>query len=140
MGGVDRSDQCLSYYPVSRNQQRKYYKKIFRHSLYQIVWNSFVIFKENGGILNHIDFRMKLIERLIEEGGSDSSSRNFVSSKISENVVHLIGRHFPSYVESDCSKKKTSRKCVVCNLKINDKGKRIRKESRFQCKDFLILL
>ncbi|GFV18733.1 uncharacterized protein LOC103524116 [Trichonephila clavipes] len=48
---------------------------------------------------------MKLIERLIEEGGSDSSSRNFVSPKISENVVRLIGRHFPSYVESDCSKK-----------------------------------
>ncbi|GFW72256.1 putative DD41D transposase [Trichonephila clavipes] len=49
---------------------------------------------------------MKLIERLIEEGCSDSSSRNFVSLKISENVVRLIGRHFPSYVESDCSKKK----------------------------------
>lgn len=31
MGGVDRSDQCFSYYPVARNQQRKYYKKIFRH-------------------------------------------------------------------------------------------------------------
>ncbi|GFV13817.1 transposable element Tcb1 transposase [Trichonephila clavipes] len=56
---------------------------------------------------------MKLIERLIEEGGSDSSSRNFVSPKISENVVRLIGRHFPSYVESDRSRKqKTSRKCV----------------------------
>ncbi|GFX29788.1 piggyBac transposable element-derived protein 4 [Trichonephila clavipes] len=97
MGGVDRSDQCLSYYPVARNQQRKYYK-ILRHLLNQIVWNSFVIFKTNGGILNHIGFRMKLIERLIEEGGSDCSSRNFVSPKISENVVHLIGRHFPSYV------------------------------------------
>ncbi|GFY09498.1 piggyBac transposable element-derived protein 4 [Trichonephila clavipes] len=93
MGGVDRSDQCLSYYPVARNIQRKYYKKIFRHLLNQIVWNSFVIFKKNGGILNHIGFRMKLIELLIEEGGSDSSSRNFVSPKISENVVRLIGRH-----------------------------------------------
>ncbi|GFT25566.1 hypothetical protein TNCV_1965021 [Trichonephila clavipes] len=49
---------------------------------------------------------MKLIERLIEEGGSDSGSRNFVGPKISENVVRLIGRHFPSYVESDSSKKK----------------------------------
>ncbi|GFW75109.1 transposable element Tc3 transposase [Trichonephila clavipes] len=55
---------------------------------------------------------MKLIERLIEEGGSDSSSRNFASPNISENVVRLVGRHFPSYVESDCSKKKTSLKCV----------------------------
>ncbi|GFV79685.1 peptidase A2 domain-containing protein [Trichonephila clavipes] len=77
---------------------------------------------------------MKLIERLIEEGGSDSSSRNFASPNISENVVRLVGRHFPSYVESDCSKK-TSRKCVVCNLKMNDDGKRIQEETRFQCKD-----
>ncbi|GBM85351.1 PiggyBac transposable element-derived protein 4 [Araneus ventricosus] len=29
MGGVDKADQCLSYYPVARNQQRKYYKNIF---------------------------------------------------------------------------------------------------------------
>ncbi|GFX97037.1 uncharacterized protein TNCV_1997691 [Trichonephila clavipes] len=49
---------------------------------------------------------MKLIERLIEKGGSDSGSRNFVGPKISENVVRLIRRHFPSYVESDSSKKK----------------------------------
>ncbi|GFS81605.1 piggyBac transposable element-derived protein 4 [Trichonephila clavipes] len=55
---------------------------------------------------DHIGFRMKLIERLIEEGGSDSGSRNFVGPKISENVVRLVGRHFPSYVESDSPTKK----------------------------------
>ncbi|GFV80431.1 hypothetical protein TNCV_2149651 [Trichonephila clavipes] len=54
---------------------------------------------------------MKLIERLIEEGGSDSSSRNFASPNISENVVRLVGRHFPSYVESDCTKKNIAKMC-----------------------------
>ncbi|GBM24864.1 PiggyBac transposable element-derived protein 4 [Araneus ventricosus] len=29
MGGVDKSDQCLSYYPSTRIRQRKYYKKYF---------------------------------------------------------------------------------------------------------------
>ncbi|GBO35855.1 PiggyBac transposable element-derived protein 4 [Araneus ventricosus] len=29
MGGVDKSDQCLSYYPSTRRRQRKYYKKYF---------------------------------------------------------------------------------------------------------------
>ncbi|GFV89470.1 hypothetical protein TNCV_4152851 [Trichonephila clavipes] len=62
---------------------------------------------------------MKLIERLIEEGGSDSSSRNFVSPKISENVVRLIGRHFPSYVESDYSKKKKKHRENVCFEKVD---------------------
>lgn len=44
MGGVDVADQCLSYYKVTRNQQRKYYKKIFRYLLNQAVWNAFVIY------------------------------------------------------------------------------------------------
>ncbi|GFU24270.1 hypothetical protein TNCV_3395901 [Trichonephila clavipes] len=56
---------------------------------------------------------MKLVERLIEEGGSDSGSRNFASPNISENVVRLVGRHFPSYVESDYSKKNIAKMCVV---------------------------
>ncbi|GFY13482.1 hypothetical protein TNCV_1803531 [Trichonephila clavipes] len=62
---------------------------------------------------------MKLIERLIEEGGSDSSSRNFASPNISENVVRLVGRHFPSYVESDCSKKNIAK---MCELSENESG------------------
>ncbi|GBO03512.1 PiggyBac transposable element-derived protein 4 [Araneus ventricosus] len=133
MSGVDRSDQ---YYPVARNQQRKYYKKIFRHLLNQAVWNSFVIYKKNGGRLNHIGFRMKLVERLIEVGGTDPSTHRYVTPKESENVVRLIGRHFPSYVESECSKKRKSvRKCVVCCLATNENGKRIRRETRFECKD-----
>lgn len=136
MGGVDRSDQCLSYYPVARNQQRKYYKKIFRHLLNQAVWNSFVIYKKNGGRFNHIGFRMKLVERLIEEGGTNQGVRSSINPKESENVVRLIGRHFPSYVESDASKKRKSvRKCVVCCLATNDNGKRIRRETRFECRD-----
>ncbi|GFX93021.1 piggyBac transposable element-derived protein 4 [Trichonephila clavipes] len=85
-------------------------RKFFDICKIKLCGEFFVIFKKNSGILNHIGFRMKLIERLIEEGGSDSSSRSFVSAKISENVVRLIGRHFPSYVESDCSKKKKKKK------------------------------
>ncbi|GBO33939.1 hypothetical protein AVEN_8355-1 [Araneus ventricosus] len=79
---------------------------------------------------------MKLVERLIEVGGTDPSTHRYVTPKESENVVRLIGRHFPSYVESDCSKKRRLvRKCVVCYLATNENGKRIRRETRFECKD-----
>lgn len=137
MGGVDRSDQCLSYYPVARNRQRKYYKKIFRHLLSQTVWNAFVLYKKNSGDLSHVSFRMKLIERLIEDAGVISvahTSHNF-TTKASENVMRLTGRHFPSYVEPNSIKKTPSRKCYVCCLKQNENGKRVRRESRFQCKE-----
>ncbi|GFS99700.1 piggyBac transposable element-derived protein 4 [Trichonephila clavipes] len=93
-------DQISVYLTILLPKSSENNKKIYRHLFNQIVWKFFVIFKKMG-ILNHIGFRMKLIERLIEEGGSDSSSRNFVSPTISENVVRLIGRHFPSHVESD---------------------------------------
>ena len=46
MGGVDRSDQEISYYPSTRNQQHKYYKKIFRHFIDKAVWNSYIIYSK----------------------------------------------------------------------------------------------
>ncbi|GBO11269.1 PiggyBac transposable element-derived protein 4 [Araneus ventricosus] len=134
MGGVDKADQCLSYYPVARNQQRKYYKKIFRYLLSQAVWIAFVIFKKNGGKMRQVEFRMKLIERLIEVTACNPSTRRGPFPKSEENGVRLTGRHFPSYVDESEPRKK-SRKCVVCSLKINENGKRVRRESRFECKN-----
>ncbi|GFT08832.1 piggyBac transposable element-derived protein 4 [Nephila pilipes] len=78
---------------------------------------------------------MKLIERLIEEGGKNSGSRNCVTPTSFENIVRLFGRHFPSYVENELSRKnKRVRKYVVCSLK-NGNGKRSRRETHFECKN-----
>ena len=33
IGGVNRADQAMTFYPAMRKQQKKYYKKIFRHLL-----------------------------------------------------------------------------------------------------------
>jgi len=40
MGGVDKADQELTFYPVMRKQQKRYYKKTFRHLLEQCLWNT----------------------------------------------------------------------------------------------------
>lgn len=135
MGGIDKSDQCLSYYPVTRNQQRKYYKKIFRHLINQAVWNSFVIYKKQKCPLKHADFRLRLIERLIEESGPNDVALNRRNPvKASENVMRLTGRHFPSAVPDHGIKRKNPvRICKVCSLKTNENGKRIRRESRYEC-------
>ncbi|GBN29492.1 PiggyBac transposable element-derived protein 4 [Araneus ventricosus] len=74
MGGVDKADQCLSYYPTVRNQQKKYYLKIFRQILNQSVWNSFVLYKKNGGIMSHLDFRLQLVEELAKIYGESKHS------------------------------------------------------------------
>jgi len=40
MGGVDHADQALTFYPVIRKQQKKYYKKIVSHLIEQCLWNA----------------------------------------------------------------------------------------------------
>ncbi len=39
------------------------------------MWNSFVIYKKSGGNLKQVEFRMKLIEKLIEESGPNAVVR-----------------------------------------------------------------
>ncbi|XP_035215834.1 piggyBac transposable element-derived protein 4-like [Stegodyphus dumicola] len=135
MGGVDKADQCLAYYPVIRNQQRKYYKKIFRHLLDQAVWNAFVIYTKCGGLNRHLEFRLRLIERLIEEHLTQLSHPNDASSQYG-SIVRLTGRHFPSVIpHTGATRNNPSRRCVVCNKQRNDKGKRIRRETRYWCEE-----
>ncbi|GBN08848.1 PiggyBac transposable element-derived protein 4 [Araneus ventricosus] len=100
MGGVDKANQYLSYYPTVRNQQKKYYLKIFRQILNQSVWNSFVLYKNNGGTMSHLDFRLQLVEELAKiYGESKHSSQNITSSD------RLTGRHFPSRIQPTQKKK-----------------------------------
>ncbi|KAG8174874.1 hypothetical protein JTE90_020606 [Oedothorax gibbosus] len=128
MGGVDKADQCLSYYPTVRNQQKKYYLKIFRHILNQCVWNCFVLYKKNKGTLSHLDFRLELVTELIKTYGDTKVSSHSASGD------RLTGRHFPSSIEPTLKKKNPTRVCVVCALTYDSKGQRIRRESRYQCK------
>ncbi|GBO15593.1 PiggyBac transposable element-derived protein 4 [Araneus ventricosus] len=130
MGGVDKSDQCLSYYPSTRSRQRKYYKKYFDIYLTRLYGMLLCSIRKNGGDLKHVAFRMKFIERLCEEG------RGLPSNKVSksiENVARLTGRHFPSLITSTGNKKYSARKCAVCCSKTNGNGKRVRRETRFEC-------
>ncbi|GBN91123.1 PiggyBac transposable element-derived protein 4 [Araneus ventricosus] len=123
MGGVNKADQCLSYYPTVRNQQKKYYLKIFRQILNQSVWNSYVLYKKNGGTMSHLDFLLQLVEELAKiYRESKRSSQNTTSSD------RLIGRHFPSHIEQTQKKKAPTKVCIVYSQKFNDKGQRISPE------------
>ncbi|GBO12715.1 hypothetical protein AVEN_10708-1 [Araneus ventricosus] len=100
MGGVNKADQYLLHYPTIRNQQKKYYVKIFRQILHQSVWNSFVLYKKNGGTMSHLDFRLQLLEELAKiYGESKHSSQNTTSSD------RLTGRHFPSHINQHKKRK-----------------------------------
>ena len=69
MGGVDLSDQQLTSYPCERKRHKVWYNKFFRYLLNQVAFNTYVLYKKlnANSKLNHVDFRVKLIERLLED-------------------------------------------------------------------------
>ncbi|KAG0414574.1 hypothetical protein HPB47_008270 [Ixodes persulcatus] len=77
MGGVDKSDQNLSYYPAVRDGQKVYYKKIFGHLFDMCVYDSFVLYKKQGGELSQLDYRLDLVEKVIA-ANHDGSQRKKV--------------------------------------------------------------
>ncbi|GFT74924.1 piggyBac transposable element-derived protein 4 [Nephila pilipes] len=69
MGGVDRMDQHLTNYPVTKKRGKKY-KKIFFHLLDISLWNVFVLYQKHGGKYMHLSFRLDIIDHLIERHGT----------------------------------------------------------------------
>ncbi|XP_029833924.2 piggyBac transposable element-derived protein 4 [Ixodes scapularis] len=134
MGGVDKSDQNLSYYPAVRDGQKVYYKKIFRHLFDMCVYDSFVLYKKQGGALSQLDYRLDLVEKVIA-ANHDESQRKKVGRKSDNEATRLTARHFVSFIPPTENKQLPTRRCVVCCKASSTGGTKIRKETRYWCKD-----
>ena len=51
-----------------------------------------------------------------------------------ESSRYMPGGHFPMEVPPTEKKNNPTRKCVVCSVKRDQRGKPVRKESRYMCK------
>jgi len=143
MGGVDLADQMLTSYSCKRKRHKVWYKKLFRHLLNQIVLNCYVLHKKVNvdSKLSHVDFRVKLIECLLEEFHDPSTvkrpGRPLLGRPSSEpaNPLRLTGRHFPSLLPPNAGKQAPTRRCRVCCASSGRDGKKVRRETRYYCKD-----
>lgn len=138
MGGVDLSDQQLTSYPCERKRHKVWYKKFFRHLLNQVAFNTYVLYKKlnANSKLTHVDFRVKLIERLLEENHDPSAiKRPGRPSTQPVNPLRLTARHFPSFIPASAGKQAPTRRCRVCCSTVGEDGKKLRKETRYYCKD-----
>lgn len=134
MGGVDRVDQHLSDYVIPRKRGKKYYKKIFFHLLDFALWNSFILYQKTGGRKSALDYRMDLVKQMLEkylEGPVKVTGR----PSIIPPPMRLSARHFPDFIPPTERKANPTRQCVICCRKRDERGKRVRKETRYQCPD-----
>ena len=98
MGGVDLSDNLMVHFATARNRLKKYYKKVFRHLLDMAVFNAFITYKGLGGKFVRREYILRLVEKLIMQYGSSSSSGGEGrAARLTTKPTHLLGRHFPDY-------------------------------------------
>ena len=139
MGGVDKADQLLSYYPFS-HRTVKWWKRAFFHLLDVALVNSYIMYTEStqiGRKLTHEQFRVEVAKGLllqvgISEGGLEGSEIDLphcVVTTIPE-PLRLTGRHFPERLAPCSSGRPRQCVCVVCS---NKKGRR-KVTSIYQCK------
>ncbi|XP_067121900.1 piggyBac transposable element-derived protein 4-like [Centruroides vittatus] len=135
MGGVDRLDQQLHDYPVARKRGKKYYKKIFFHLFDICLYNSFVLYKKYGGEKKHLAFRAQLIEQLIKEFHTVTKVYRGRPRTPGPCPLRLTERHFPAFIPPTEKKAAPTRCCAVCCNKRDAKMKKIRKETRYWCRN-----
>ena len=132
MGGVDRSDQLLSYYSSHRKTIR-WYKKVFLHILELAVINAYLIYKEavKDPHLPILKFRDNLIKELTcyndEVPIPSTAAPNAVTSAVSQYArieeFHSLENIGP-----------TASKSVFLRCRVCAQQKR-RKETRVRCRD-----
>lgn len=116
MGGVDRQDQYLSYYPFIRKTVR-WYKKLGIHILQLLLINAHFLYAKYEKKKTFYDFRLEIIRVLLPE-------------EMHKKVQHKVLNHFVSHCERSATTGKTlRRKCKLCT------SKGIRKETAYFCKD-----
>lgn len=116
MGAVDLADQMLTTYPTKRKQRKIWYKKQFCHLLNQMILNAYILYgKENpGSKVNHLQFRIKLVERILEEHYKPGLIPRKGRPSHDAAPLRLIGRHFPKLILANELKKRPSKRCKVC--------------------------
>ncbi|XP_035214082.1 piggyBac transposable element-derived protein 4-like [Stegodyphus dumicola] len=135
MGGVDRVDQRLSSYNVTKRRGKKYYKKIFLHLLDITLWNSYVLYTKSGGKRSHLQYRTKIIENIIEKYHSVEFSAKKGRPSADHPPSRLSERHFVDYIPPTEKKSNPTRQCIICCSKRDSRGKKRNKIllSRLRC-------
>lgn len=134
MGGVDLSDQYLVSYSISRKRLKKYYQKMFRHLIDIAMFNSYVLYKKQGGGLSHLDYRLSVVDSLIRKYNQFTAPIAIACAPRGERCAGqdipgrlAIGRHFPRTNPPSQSRNPGRKRCVVCL------SHKVRKDTLYHC-------
>ncbi|KAM9296217.1 piggyBac transposable element-derived protein 4-like [Gastrophryne carolinensis] len=108
-GGVDKTDQILTYYNAAR-KSRAWYKKVAIHLVQLATFNSFVVFKAAvpGSNLTFIKYQQQLLPALLF---GDTEEAPEMSAN--DNQARLVGKHFIKCIPDMGGKRYPQKACRV---------------------------
>eukprot|EP01022_Parablepharisma_sp_SALTPOND_P022514 TRINITY_DN4585_c0_g1_i1.p1 TRINITY_DN4585_c0_g1~~TRINITY_DN4585_c0_g1_i1.p1 ORF type:complete len:504 (+),score=-0.98 TRINITY_DN4585_c0_g1_i1:197-1513(+) len=91
-GGVDISDQIISYYELD---QRTYtwWKRILFHLLDVAIANSYIVFRNYHNGISQKDYRILLAKQLIERGNEFRNNNHYSIGSHTTQNVHFIAKN-----------------------------------------------
>ena len=118
MGGVDLSDQLVTYYNFA-HRTVKWWRLVFFHLLETSIVNAYVMYTEStqsARKLSHVNFRIELAKGLLQQAGEeiDVSSQFASRCEAVPPPLRLTGRHFPE-VPRTATGRPAQLECVVCS-------------------------
>ncbi|XP_062615415.1 piggyBac transposable element-derived protein 4-like [Saccostrea cucullata] len=146
MGGIDRSDQMVSYATFNA-RTLKWWKRVIFHVISLATLNAYLCYKTltpRKPMLHRV-FRKQLVTELVQSVNRAcvpgmSTKPVGRPSTAAEPIMRLQGQHFPMKIVGTGIKKNITRACVVCSVaerqrleSIGEKRKRAGKESSYQC-------
>ena len=135
MGGVDRSDQLLSYYGFC-HRTVKWWRRAFFHLLDLSVVNGYILYRRHGaGHCTHEQFRVELARELLLKSGLQTPFQPRRRLSLPP-PARLTERHFLEKVPPRSTGRPSQLECQVCCWK---KG-RGRKTTTYRCKQCKIPL
>ncbi|KAG0433507.1 PiggyBac transposable element-derived protein 4 [Dictyocoela muelleri] len=112
MGGVDKFDQIIKYYPLKRKSNR-WTQQFSMHVFELLLHNSYVLYKKyrKGKFLSHYDFIQAIIRYLIRRG--TEKNKYIVKDTTLDRSIHLPYK---------ASKRNPCINCCNTNSKISTTG------------------
>ena len=111
MGGVDLSDQLMTYYSFLRKTS-KWWRKLWIHILNMLVLNAYILNKKFGEKkLSHSDYREYIAGYLIRKANKETGAIDMQNILVCDR---LVGRHWPNKLEKNAAGSIVPLHCKVC--------------------------
>ncbi|CAG2224985.1 unnamed protein product [Mytilus edulis] len=151
MGGVDRSDQMISYCKIPIKTM-KWWKKVIFHMFSMAALNSYLIYKstttERSPLLFR-NYRRKFIKQLIEKSNDVGlhEAKKSAGRPSGKQLERLTGRHFAEKIIPTGTKLTLTRRCIVCTpaerellASAGEKHRRPGRDTSFNCAECNVAL